>query len=372
MAGQEATHSQTMDNTATYYGWDDQLQVSRPVDFARLSQGFTGVAGPTGTDGLPYNLGGGEGRASRRTSYFATAGYTYMSRYTLNASWRIDQSNLFGLDKSAQNRPVYSIGGKWALGWEAFMEDITALDRLDLRFSYGITGNAPNVGQAASFDILASETDQNAVGGAGLILSIPANDKLTWERTRVYNAGIDFGLFNNRLSGTIDAYIKNTSDLIGTLFTSQLTGYASVIGNFGDLQNKGIDLLLNSVNIRTNDFQWSTSLVLGYNRNKLTRLNMNPPSTGAEKAGSTMMIGRPLNLLFSYNYAGLNAAGNPLARRADGSLTAEPNVALPEDVIYSGLTQAPWNGGLSNNFQYRNFNLSVNIIYSMGYKMRDP
>lgn len=372
MAGQEATHNQTMDNTSTYYGWDDQLQVSRPVDFAKLSQNFNGVGGPTGTDGLPYNLGGGEGRASRRSSYFATAGYTYKSNYTLNASWRIDQSNLFGLDKSAQNRPVYSIGGKWALGWEEFMKGITALNRLDVRFSYGITGNAPNVGQAASFDILESEADANAVTGAGLILSIPANNKLTWERTRVYNAGIDFGLFNNRLSGSIDAYIKNTSDLIGTLFTSPLTGYASVTGNFGDMQNKGFDLGINSVNIITEDFRWATSLVVGYNRNKLTKLNINPPTTGPAMVDATMLVGRPLNLLFSYNYAGLNAAGNPQARRADGSLTAAPNVTLPEDIVYSGLTQAPWNGGFSNNFQYKNFSLSVNIIYSLGYRMRDP
>ncbi|QEH43239.1 SusC/RagA family TonB-linked outer membrane protein [Chitinophaga sp. XS-30] len=372
MAGQEATHHQGMNSIATYYGWDDQLQVSRPVDFATLATGFTGVAGPTGTDGLAYNVGGGEGRASRRSSYFATAGYTYLSKYTLNASWRIDQSNLFGLDKSAQNRPVYSIGGKWALGWEAFMQGFTALNRLDVRFSYGITGNAPNVGQAASFDILESESNANAVGGAGLILSVPANDKLTWERTRVYNAGVDFAFFNNRLRGSVDAYIKHTSDLIGTLFTSPLTGYASVTGNFGDLQNKGVDLLLNAINIQTNDFQWGTSLVIGYNRNKLTRLNINPPTTGPAMVAATMMVGRPLNLLYSYHYAGLNGEGDPLARRADGSLTSEPNVTMPEDIVYSGLTQAPWNGGLSNNFQYKNFNLSVNIIYSLGYKMRDP
>lgn len=372
MAGQEATHSQTMNNTSAYYGWDDQLQVSRRVDFARLSQGFTGVAGPTGTAGLPNNLGGGEGRASRRTSYFSTAGYTYKSRYTLNASWRIDQSNLFGLDKSAQNRPVYSVGGKWALGWEEFMKGIKGLDRLDIRFSYGITGNAPIVGQAASFDILEAEEDQSAVTGAGLILTTPANDKLTWERTRVYNAGIDFGLLNNRLTGAIDAYVKNTSDLIGTLFTSPLAGYPSVIGNFGDLQNKGVDVMLNTVNVRTNNFQWATSLVIGYNRNKLTKLNMNAPTTGEGKVAATMMLDRPLHLLFSYNYAGLDADGNPQARRADGTLTSEPNVTSPEDVVYSGLTQAPWNGGLSNNFQYQNFNLSVNIVYSLGYKMRDP
>lgn len=373
MAGQEATHSQTVDNTSIYYGWDDQLQISRPVDFATLSQSINGVAGPSGA--LLPNLGGGEGRIVRTTSYFATAGYSYASNYTLNASWRIDQSNLFGLEKSAQNRPVYSIGAKWSLGKESFMQHLKNLDALDIRMSYGITGNAPNVGQAASFDILTAQVDPNAVTGGGLILSVPANNRLTWERTQVYNSGIDFTLFGSRLSGSIDAYIKNTSGLIGNVFTSPLTGYPSVIGNFGDMQNKGIDLSLSSVNLRLEDFQWSTNLVLGYNRNKLVKLNIIPPVTGAEMIGSfgiNTMEGRPLNLLISYDYAGLDVSGSPLARRADGTLTSAPNVIMSDDVVYSGVTQAPWNGGLTNSFQYKNFNMSVNMIYSFGYKMRDP
>ncbi len=373
MAGQEATHRQIVDNTSVYYGWDDQLQISRPVDFATLAQGINGVAGPSGP--LAPNLGGGEGRVARTTSYFATAGYTYASNYTLNASWRIDQSNLFGLDKSAQNRPVYSVGAKWSLGRETFMQDFKKVDALDLRFSYGITGNAPNVGEAASFDILISETDPNAVTGGGLILSVPANNRLTWERTQVYNAGLDFAFFGNRLNGSIDAYIKNTSGLIGNLFTSPFNGYSSVIGNFGDMQNKGIDLSISSINLRMEDFQWSTNLVLGYNRNKLIKLNLNPPVTGEEMVGQpgvSIMEGRPLNLLFSYNYAGLDASGNPLARRADGTLTSAPNEIMSQDMVYSGLTQAPWNGGLTNTFQYRNFSLAINMVYSLGYKMRDP
>lgn len=373
MAGQEATHRQIVNNTSVYYGWDDQLQISRPVDFAKLSQSINGVAGPSGA--LEPNVGGGEGRIARTTSYFATAGYTYASNYTLNASWRIDRSNLFGLDKSAQNRPVYSVGAKWSLGKEPFMKHLKKIDALDARFSYGITGNAPNVGEAASFDILISEIDPNAVTGGGLILSVPANNRLTWERTQVYNAGLDFAFFGNRLSGSVDAYIKNTTGLIGTMFTSPLSGYPNVIGNFGDMQNKGIDLSIQSVNVRLDDFQWSTNLILGYNRNKLIKLNLNPPVTGAEMVGPygiNTMQGRPLNLLFSYNYAGLDASGNPLARRADGTLTTAPNEIMSDDVIYSGLTQAPWNGGLTNTFQYKNFSLAVHMVYSLGYKMRHP
>lgn len=374
MAGQEATHRQEYSSNATYYGWDDQLQISRPVDFQRLSTtGVVGVGGRTRLTGNEVNnVSGGEGAIVRTTSYYATAGYTYSSKYTLNASWRIDESNLFGLDKSAQNRPVYSLGAKWALGNEDFMKPATWLNSLDVRLSYGITGNAPNPGISSSQDIFQSEAEPTYVSGTGLILSTPANNKLTWELTKVYNGGIDFSVLKGRLSGSLDAYLKNTSGLIGTVFTSPLSGYESVIGNYGDMQNKGIDLSLNSLNLSTQNFQWSTRLSLGYNKNKLTKLNNTPPTTGADLVSATMLVGRPVYLLHAYNYAGLNAQGDPQARRADGSLTSLRNETLPEDILYVGVTQAPWNGGLSNNFQYKSFNLGVNMVYSFGHKMRDP
>ncbi|WP_316817636.1 SusC/RagA family TonB-linked outer membrane protein [Pedobacter nyackensis] len=370
MAGQEATHSQGYSASAIYYGWDDQLQISRPVDLQRLATGINGIGGRVNLEG--NNVSGGEGEIVRTTSYYATAGYTHSGKYTLNASWRIDKSNLFGLDKSAQNRPVYSFGTKWALGNEDFMKPVTWLNSLDVRLSYGITGNAPNPGISASADIFDPEANPNYVSGSGLILATPANNKLTWELTKVYNGAIDFSVLKGRLYGSVDAYLKNTSGLIGTVFTAPLTGYDSVIGNYGDMQNKGIDLSLNSVNLRTENFQWGTRLSLGYNKNKLTKLNNTPPTTGADLVSATLLVDRPLYLLHAYNYAGLNAKGDPQARRADGSLTSLRNETLPEDILYVGITQAPWNGGLSNNFQYKSFNLGVNIVYSFGHKMRDP
>ncbi|WP_159451652.1 SusC/RagA family TonB-linked outer membrane protein [Pedobacter africanus] len=366
MAGQQATSSTPVTTTATYYGWDDQLQTSRPVDLARLGEGVNGIGGLAT---LPNNVGGSEGRIARTTSYFANMGYTFDRKYTLNASWRIDESNLFGRDKSAQNRPVYSIGGKWALGKERFMEPATWLSQLDLRLTYGITGNAPFAGAAASYDILTAESNPNYVTGAGYLLSSPANTKLTWEGTKVYNAGIDFSIFRDRLSGSIDGYIKKTEDLIGQLATSPFTGYDSVIGNYGNLDNKGIDIGLNSTNISTNDFSWSTGLTFSYNKNKLTLLRENPPVTGDELSLRERLVDYPLYTLFIYNYGGLNADGDPQVRLADGTVTSEINITKPADILYAGTTQPVWSGGLQNNFQYKSFNLSASLIYSGGYKI---
>lgn len=369
MAGQQATSSTPVSTTAVYYGWDDQLQTSRPVDLARLAAGVTGAIAGTATL-AGNNVGGGEGRVARTTSYFANLGYTFDRKYTLNASWRIDESNLFGRDKSAQNRPVYSIGGKWALGRENFMKPVNWLDQLDFRLTYGITGNAPTVGAAASYDILTASNDVNYVTGAGFLLSSPANSKLTWEGTKVFNAGIDFAIFKNRLSGSIEGYIKKTQDLIGDLSTSPFTGYEFVIGNYGNLENKGIDIGLNSNNIRTRDFTWSSGFTFSYNKNKLTQLRGNAPATGAALVSTNRLVGYPLNTRFAYNYGGLNSVGDPQFIRADGSMSAAINVATPDDILYMGTSQPVWSGGLQNSFRYKSIELSASIIYNGGYVVR--
>lgn len=365
MAGQQATSSTPVSTSATYYGWDDQLQTSRPVDLAELAAGIGGAV--AGTAELPgNNVGGGEGRIARTTSYFANLGYTFDRKYTLNASWRIDESNLFGRDKSAQNRPVYSIGGKWALGSEAFMQPMTWLNRLDLRLTYGITGNAPFAGAAASYDILEAENNPNYVTGAGFILQAPANTKLTWEATKVYNLGLDFAILKNRLSGSVDGYIKKTEDLIGDLSTSPFTGYESVIGNYGNLTNKGIDIGLSSTNISSRDFIWSSGITFSYNQNKLTQLRQNPPVSGDEMTFTDRLVGYPLYTTFVYNYGGLNSVGDPQVRLADGTITSALNVTKPADMIYAGTNQPVWSGGFQNSFQYKSFGLSASIIYSGG------
>src|SRR5690606_15824442 len=128
---------------------------------------------------------------SRFTSYYANAAYTYNGKYSVNGSWRIDQSNLFGLDKSAQNRPVWSVGGKWLLSSEDFMANVNFADHLALRVTYGITGNSPVPGTASSYDIMVAQTSPNLPGSTGVGISTPGNPKLTWESTETINIGLD-------------------------------------------------------------------------------------------------------------------------------------------------------------------------------------
>lgn len=369
MAGQEATSSTPLTSSATYYGWDDQLQVSRPVNIDTLMKGITGtVSGQLGRVLRSNNVGGGEGAIARTTSYYSTLGYMYQWKYALNASWRIDESNLFGLAKSAQNRPVYSIGGKWLLNREDFMKSFTWLDRLHLRFTYGITGNAPKPAQAASFDILQSSANVNYVTGVGLVIGTPGNDKLTWEGTTVYNAGLDFTVLGGRLGGSIDGYIKKTSNLIGSLMTAPLTGYATVIGNYGDLENKGFEFSLTSLNIISRDFNWNTVLNFSYNKNKITRMaTATAITTGTGMIGTPFVEGKPAYAVFEFINGGLNAVGDPQIIQADGKILSDKNGSKPEDVHLAGTSQPIATGGLFNTFYYRRFQLGINISFNLGH-----
>jgi hypothetical protein len=307
----------------------------------------------------------------RFTSYYANGGYTYDKKYTVNASWRLDQSNLFGRDKSAQNKPVWSVGASWALGKEDFMTGISWLDRLTLRTTYGISGNSPDPGSAASFDVLSKTTNGFSVNPNSLNISTPGNKKLSWETTKTINIGIDFSVLKNRISGSIDLYNKNTENLIGYTPVNPFTGYANITGNIGSMNNKGLEFSLKTVNIQHDDFRWTTLFNFAYNKNKLTKYNaLRTLSTASDILGQTYLEGYSAFSLFAYQFEGLDNLGDPQIRLKDGTITKSPNAAKIEDLKYMGTYQPVWAGGLTNVFEYKGFSLALNMVYNLGHMMR--
>jgi TonB-linked SusC/RagA family outer membrane protein len=362
LAGQEA-QEQYLNTTGTKVrGYDELLQTYGSIDYSTLrTDGVWETVMPNSQDLSLLNddsFSQSEARM-RFVSYYANAGYTYDQKFTLNGSFRIDQSNLFGLDKSAQNRPVWSVGGKWIISTFA------------LRATYGLTGNSPAPGTAASYDILQAQTSGFLPGSAGIRLVTPANPKLTWESTKTINLGLDFSVFNSRLTGSMDLYQKKTENLLGYVPTNSYSGYSSIIGNLGDLQNKGIELSLNSINVRNDQFSWNTSFNIAYNKNVITNIKFNTPTTtGRQRAQESYVAGYPAFALFAYQYAGLDNIGDPQIKLADGTVTKTPNVAKPEDLKFMGSYQPVWSGGLSNVLNYKSFGLSVNAIFNLGHVMR--
>ncbi len=374
LAGQEAQEQLATTNQSTVRGYNEMLQTYAAIDYSTLNA--TGVASPVmannGSRSVLFTDFFSQTESQTRfTSYYANAAYTFNRKYSVNASWRIDQSNLFGIDKSAQNKPVWSAGARWSLGDENFMKDLSWLNRLALRSTYGVTGNSPLPGSASSYDILAATSSSLYSNGIGGRISPPGNTRLTWESTKTINIGLDFSVLSNRLSGSIDVYSKKTDNLIGNLLVIVFTGYSSITGNFGNMQNKGVEFSLSSINIQSKNFVWQTILTGAFNKNTITQLNSpTPVTTGQSKITQRYMPGYPAYAIFAYQYAGLDTLGDPMIYLKDKTVTKARNIASLNDIAYMGTYQPVWNGGLSNIFTYQNFSLSVNIVYNLGHVMR--
>ncbi|SEW44961.1 TonB-linked outer membrane protein, SusC/RagA family [Chitinophaga arvensicola] len=370
--GQEAQEQFNFTTSNTYMGYDEKMGTYGLVDYASLSNGATGTVTGYGYLPQPYYI---NQTLSRFTSRFALASYTFNDKYSLDGSWRQDKSNLFGSDVSSQNKPVWSIGAKWQLGKENFFKSLSWIDNLGIRATYGITGNSPYVGAASVQDILRAypQSQSGGVGGDALSINSTANTKLSWETTHTINIGIDYGLLKGRINGGIDIYSKTTTNMLGNIPLNPFTGSYSATGNLGKYSNKGIELSISSQNIKSTDFNWSSTIIFSYNHNKL--LSFQPLSgysnTGDYKINSFYYVGYPAGPVFAYNYAGLDNVGDPQIRLGDKTVTKDPSYkTTPDDIKYMGTTVPVFNGGITNTFSYKAVSLSVNMIYNLGNVMR--
>ena len=374
LVGQEAKQSFSNNSNSVIRGYDPLLLTFQNIDYNTLA--LTGVTNPvvannTGNKSVLSSAMYTESElTTRNSSYYTNAGYTFKSKYTLNGSWRIDESNLFGIDKSAQRKPVWSIGTKWQISGESFMNKIDWVSSLAVRATYGITGNAPVPGSATSYDVLTAASSSFAPG-PGLNISTYANRALTWERTENLNLGIDYSLFKRKMYGSIDYYERKTTDLIGQLPTNFLAGASSIVGNYGDMNNKGIEISITTVNISTKNFTWQTTLNLGYNINKITKLVQISAITDLSKLvqQTKYYAGYPALSIFAYNWAGLDTLGDPQIYMPDGTKykgASTTNLSI-DGANYMGSFQPVWNGGLLNFIAYKNFSISSSIIFNLGY-----
>lgn len=357
-------------------GYDFQTQGYGSFDQKFLSS--TGVANPVLSNALQgvgnsklsyYPLINAESEL-RFVSLYSNVAYSYKSRYHFNGSLRYDQSNLFGKSSSSQNKPIWSAGLSWNVHQESFFQSDDQ-KKLTLRLTYGIAGNSPKPGLGGPHDILYAITDQRFDGlGTGYIVISPANNALVWEQTNSLNIGADFSLWNNRLSGSVDYYDRQTSNLLGEKPIDPTTGWNSSFGNLGDLYNRGLEISLNSRNIVREDFQWTTNFNIAYNKSKITLLkNYNSP-TALNTVSKPFVEGYSAFSLFAFQYAGLNNEGNPQVVKDNGETISFTRDLALEDIKYQGSTQPLYYGGMTNNFNYKNWGLSFLVIYNLGNVMR--
>ena len=296
----------------------------------------------------------------RFVSYFVRANYKFMDRYLLGASARIDGSSRFGANSRYGQFPSVSAG--WLLTEERFMKNISAISFLKLRASYGITGNAeignfPQLGLAAG--------DASYVGSPGQRPSQLANPDLRWETTKQADFGIDFGLFKNRVSGELDYYEKNTTDLLLEVNVPASTGFTRLFKNVGKLTNKGVEVVINTNNL-VGDFKWNTSINWAANRNKVTDIQGQVIEGGIRNM-NRVTEGQPIGVFFAPEYAGVNPANGDAqfyknSKNADGSIdrsiVANSAYNSAQRVVI-GNPNPDFLGGITNTFSYKGFDLSI-------------
>jgi len=295
--------------------------------------------------------------------------YGYDSKYLLTLTARRDGFSAFGVGQKYGTFPAIALG--WNIKRESFMRDIDVINSLKLRLSYGLNGNSnlPAYSSLANVGKTANYLSSSATVLQGVFPSVLGNEFLGWESSKVYNIGVDYTILQQRISGSIDLYDKSSNHLILARAISPVQGFTSVVENIGKVDNKGIELSLNTINIKQKDFSWSTTGNIAFNNNKIVDLYGN----GQNDTANQWFIGKPIDVVYGYKYAGVFQTGDKdTVQQQSGVQSAHPGYVkiapIGKDSVISvndkqilGNTQPKIVWGISNTFKYKNWSLYVFI-----------
>jgi TonB-linked SusC/RagA family outer membrane protein len=365
IAGYEVREDRSNFSSIPLYGYNPDRASFMTVDQTRNFDNLYGSGSTTVSKGTK------SWALDRNISYYVNASYTYKSKYIASGSFRKDESNLFGVKANQKGVPLWSGGLLWNLHNEEFF-NIKWLDILKLRASYGYNGNINK--EITAYLTAAEQAYTNPYGQNLALIQNPPNDALRWERVRNINLGTDFQLKDNRISGSIELFIKEGMDLIGSSPIAAQSGLISFTGNVANTRTKGIDLLLNTINIRGN-INWNSIFIYNYTRNTITNYQ---PYVGSNEnvvsaTGVNPIVNYPINALFAYKWAGLNDNGEPqgiLNGEVSTDYTGIRNATDYNQLKFFGSSMPVHFGSLRNSFSYRFVELSFNMIYKLGYYQR--
>ena len=306
-------------------------------------------------------------------SFFGRANYSLLDRYLFTATVRYDGSSRF--------KDHWALFPSFALGWrikeEAFLKDVTAISDLKLRLGYGQTGQQEGIGDYnyfASYNVNTVPSSYYPIIGDGVLYRPTAyNDELTWETTTTYNTGIDFGFWNNRISGSVDYYYRKTTDLLNTVSVAAGSNFRNQVqSNIGSLRNTGVELSLTFRPIQTNDWYWEITANATYNDNEITELISDDEgyyvATGGISSGTGNMcqahaVGHPSHSYYVYQQVydenGMPIEGVYVDRNGDGQINQD-------DRYFYKSPWAPWTAGLSSRLTYKNWDFGFSLRASIG------
>lgn len=293
-------------------------------------------------------------------SYFAIGDYSYRNKYFLNANYRYDGSSR--LAEGNQWVGYGGIGAGWLISAENFMKNVKWVSELKLKASYGSSGNE-NVGDSYEAREQFGGTSYNGVGG--IVLVNLEKPDLSWEVRQTFNAGLDYGILKNRLTGSIEVYNATTKGLYLNRQLSGTNGVNSILTNLGRIRNQGIEFAINAELVNTKNFNWQVGFNHTFNRSKVLELD----GTEQNVNGRTITkVGEKLNSIYLVRYAGVDSDnGDALYYTANGKDIT--NVYDPNDKVIVGTFDPPHFGGFLTALNYRGFELSAQFNYMLGHEI---
>lgn len=308
----------------------------------------------------------------KRAGAFISGSYDYKKKYLATITARYDGSSRFGENNRYGLFPSIRVG--WNIVEESFLQNSEAVSDLKLRASYGKTGN-DQIGNFAARGLYGG--GGNYAGQAGIRPTSLANLDLGWESNVTFNLGIDYGFLSNRITGSLDVFDRRTKDLLLDQPILWTNGFGTIANNVGELQNKGIEFEVSTINIDKGGFRWNTSFNFTYIKNQIISLydglQFLPANPGLAVG---QPVGNPANdqvsapgAWFVAEYAGVNpATGRPMWYDINGNITYQP---LAADRQYNGSNLATTFGGLNNTFTYKGFELTAFFTYEYGAIVSD-
>ncbi|WP_229826648.1 SusC/RagA family TonB-linked outer membrane protein [Sphingobacterium griseoflavum] len=368
MLGMELRQVASSADASRLYGYNPSNLSFLPVDMASLLPTFNNLGGSQRLGNAGFSR---TSLTDRFVSYYANVAYNYHDRYDVYGSARRDASNIFGVDTNNKWAPLWSVGAAWNIQQEAFWNS-DLLSQLKLRLSYGHSGNVNS--RVAALTTIRHTTQLGDFGRMPLAtLATPPNPSLRWEKVKTLNLGLDFALLHSRLRGSIDLYRRRSVDLIAITPVDPTVGFRRLTMNSANIEGKGMDLQLNSQNLR-GALQWSSNLLLSYSKVMVTRYMGETRPVMSTLQDVAPLEGYPAFGVFSYRWAGLNPeTGDPIGflngERSEDWRNMINNTPI-EELRLHGTAVPLWFGALRNDLRYRHFLLSVNVGFRFAYFFR--
>lgn len=362
----ESTRNQRVALTGTGFATDDIETLNAATVYEIASSGNGNTDG-TGTFRYPNVI---------LESYLGRINYSYLDRYLLSTSLRLDRSSLFAKGNRNAWFPSVSLG--WRVSEEPFMRNQKAISNLKLRATYGVTGNN-RIQYQAALEVLNGANYVTGAGNGSLVngtantSSTLANADITWEKTNEYNVGFDLGLFKNRINLSVDAYYSETKALLFAQPTQSFTGYSYFWNNIGKVSNKGVEIQLETHNFANRKFSWDTSFNLSLSRNKLLELGGESQviSQGERNECYIAKVGEPLIQYYGYKTDGvwntqeeIDAAPHFSDDIPGGLRIVDTNgdkVLNADDRVALGNPYPDFTWGITNTLKWKNFDFSILI-----------